>query len=89
MSWGTRTLVEASKDAIEVPDPVLSDDVGSEQAEQLTAAREALAALVGAVGRPGDKVVVTLSGHANPGHAPRPGWANECITVQVTAVPQD
>ncbi len=89
MSWGTRTLVEVSKDAINIPDPVLSDEVESEQAEQLAAAREALAALVDAVGRPGDKVVVTLSGHANPGHGPRPGWANECVTVQVTAVPQD
>ena len=26
---------------------------------------------------------VTLSGHANPDHEPRPGWANDVVTVIV------
>lgn len=26
---------------------------------------------------------VSMSGHANPGHKPREGWANDAITVSV------
>jgi len=37
-----------------------------------------------AVGGQGKKFVVTMSGHSNPGHEPRPGWANDVITVSVT-----
>ena len=28
---------------------------------------------------------VTLSGHANPGHKPRQGWANDLVTVSVSS----
>lgn len=58
-------------------------------------AREHLAACAaGAVGqasvtgRHTDEVTVTISGHANPGHAPAEGWANEMtqVTVSVTNV---
>lgn len=32
----------------------------------------------------GDALVnVTLSGHANPGHRPRQGWANDAIHISV------
>lgn len=30
-------------------------------------------------------VHVTLAGHANPGHKPRAGWANDSVTVTVTS----
>lgn len=30
-------------------------------------------------------VNVTLSGHANPSHRPRRGWANDAVTVTVTS----
>ena len=35
-------------------------------------------------------VNVTLSGHANPGHKPRQGWANDYVAVHVSsaAVPE-
>lgn len=39
-------------------------------------------ARVGAVG--GEKVSVSLSGHANPNHEPNPPWANDTISVSVT-----
>lgn len=41
------------------------------------------------VGRPEDHVQVQITGHANPGHEPVTGWADESITVTVRAVPAD
>jgi hypothetical protein len=32
----------------------------------------------------GGRVHVSLGGHANPGHLPTSGWANDAITVSVT-----
>lgn len=86
MSWGTRSDA-STKDYIRIVDVVFSEDVKDEQAAQVAAAVDAAKALAAVVGRSDDRVVVTMSGHANPGHAPRLGWANECITVTVSAVP--
>ena len=47
----------------------------------------ALSGLLEVVGRDGDQVNVTVSGHANPGHAPTPGWADETVTITITQVP--
>ena len=89
MSWSTSTgTVPVAKDELALKEPILSDVVEAEQAEQFEAAQEAARLLIRAVGREGDEVVVTLNGHANPGHGPREGWSNETITVQVTAVPR-
>lgn len=33
-----------------------------------------------------DAVRVAISGHANPGHAPREGWSDEHLTISVAAV---
>lgn len=86
MSWNTHTD-SVAKDAITVPTPHLSDVVEAEQAEQFQAAVDAAKALARVVGRDGDEVIVTMSGHANPGHGPREGWANEMISVTVSARP--
>lgn len=53
--------------------------------DQFEAARDAAYAIMasGATGGPDKKFVVTMSGHANPGHEPRPGWATDTITVAV------
>lgn len=88
MSWSTSTSVGMAKDAVEVDAPVLSDAVEVEQGEQFAAALAAAKLLLAAVGRPGDKVVVLLNGHANPGHAPRPGWDDEQIVITVRAIPE-
>lgn len=54
-------------------------------ADHLAAAKEAAALLAAAIGQPGDKVTVSMSGHANPGHAnPFEGWGNEFIQINVS-----
>ena len=56
-------------------------------ADQIHAARAAAVALADAVARPGDVVRITMSGHSNPDRAPRPGWADQTVTVTVVQVP--
>lgn len=56
-------------------------DWDEEVAEQVRAAIEAAVGVAPAVG--GDKVTVTIAGHANPNHEPREGWANDEVTVTV------
>jgi hypothetical protein len=88
MSWSTSTPEAVAKDAIALNEPPLSDVVEAEQRAQFETATEVAKALAEVVGRPGDKVIVTLSGHANPDHGQREGWANEVVTVCVYAIPQ-
>jgi len=53
--------------------------------EQFDAALLAMRCLLaGAVGA--GNVNITLSGHANPGHQPRQGWANDYVSVHVSSV---
>jgi hypothetical protein len=56
----------------------------TEVTDHLTAAKQAIATLAAAIGRPDDELVVTISGHANPDHAPRDGWADEFISISVS-----
>lgn len=54
--------------------------------EQFTAARDGACALIlsGAVGdQATHKFFVNLSGHANQGHAPAEGFANDAVTISV------
>jgi hypothetical protein len=52
-------------------------------AEQFEAALAAAQAIL-ASGAVGDTpVLVNLSGHANPGHTKRPGWANDTVTISI------
>ena len=93
MSWSTRTAEPITKDhagrvgddAIPVPSNV---EPGSEADDQFRAATSFLRSLALAVGRPGDHVTIAVSGHANPGHAPASGYAEETVTITVTAVPR-
>jgi hypothetical protein len=87
MSWSTHTPDAVAKDAVELDEPQLSDVVEVEQRAQFEAAVVAAQALAKVVGRDGDTVHVSISGHANPDHAPRDGWANEMISVTVSANP--
>jgi len=88
MSWSS-SVGPVAKDEIDPTVPATSDVVEAEQREQFEAAKEAAAVLAKAVGREGDDVFVTLSGHANPGHGPRQGWAAESVTISVTARPSE
>jgi len=87
MYWSTGTPEAVAKDAIALDEPQLFDVVEVEQREQFEAAVEAAKALAKVVGRAGDAVMISVSGHANPGHGPREGWAHEMITVRVLAQP--
>jgi len=89
MSWSTHSGGPVAKDAIDPAKPHLSDTVADEQRAQYDAALAAARAIAATVGRPDDRVTVRLSGHANPGHGPRPGWAHEVVTVTVEAVPAE
>lgn len=54
---------------------------------QIAAAREAALGLITAVARPEDRVRITMSGHSNPDGAPRPGWADQMVTVSISQIP--
>jgi outer membrane protein TolC len=68
------------------PSPTLpSSDVVQEMDEQVAAAKSAMKAFTAAF-RPEAALLGSAYGHANPGHAPRDGWANDTVSVQVTEV---
>lgn len=54
----------------------------------LDAVAETVARLATAVGRDEDTIAVSISGHANPGHAPTEGYAEECVTISLSVVQQ-
>lgn len=93
MSWSTWTTEPVNaEDAVTVrPELSTVQFVNEEQKaateDQIKAAHKAVAALLKAVGRKGDQYRVTISGHANPDHAPLESWADEMITVTVAQVP--
>lgn len=89
LSWSTCSADSVNKSSIDVKPIPLNDEVDQEQTEQIDVAIAAAKLLAGAVGRPGDEVFVSISGHANPGHAPKEGWSNETVTVSVTAKPKE
>ena len=64
-----------------------------EHREQLAAVKASAKALIasGALGDAGDGRIFTVSmgGHANAGHQPRPGWANDAVYVNVQSNPAD
>lgn len=51
--------------------------------EAIAGAIKAAVAVVPVVA-PDQEVTVTLSGHANPGHMPTAGWANDTVTITVS-----
>lgn len=64
-----------------------STEAADERTDHLTAALVVLDRMLEAVGRPEDDVIVSIIGHANPDHAPAEDWANEQLTISVTARP--
>lgn len=60
-----------------------------EAGDQFEAAWQAAEAIIigGSVGNTLErKFHIVLSGHSNPDHAPRAGWANDCVNVSVSQV---
>lgn len=62
------------------------DGFSDEVQEQVDAAIECAAILASCVG--GEKVNVSINGHANPGHKPHPSYANDTVLVSVTNADQ-
>jgi hypothetical protein len=57
-----------------------------EENDQVEAAHKAAEAIIasGSAGAEGKDFFISLSGHTNPNHEPRPGYANDCISVTVS-----
>ena len=54
--------------------------------DQFDAAAAAAQSIIdsGVIGGEGKQFYVAMSGHANPGHEPRAGWANDAVTIQIS-----
>ena len=95
MSWGSTPIKPA--DAAHINEAI--DEAGivgmesDEHREQLAAAKEAAKALIASGvlgdGADGRLFIVRMNGHANPGHQPTPGWANDAVSVSVSSEPAD
>lgn len=79
MSWSVRKMLGPTwRDEALAQNPECGD--------QFDAAKAAVAGIIasGAVGDPKGKFEVAMSGHANPDHAPRQGWANDQVVISIT-----
>jgi hypothetical protein len=61
--------------------------VEAAQSDVVSACERAAEIIAAALGRPSDRIRVSVVGHVNPDHAPCPGWADEFATVSVYVVP--
>lgn len=83
MSWSASYIWNGNKQTeISVH---LQTELPVESKAQADVAFDASAALIlsGAVGSPEKKYKVMLSGHANPGNEPNPGWSNDSLTINI------
>lgn len=90
MSWYANALSvprepEVAERQIRAVQPTGTEGAADEVAEQYEVAVAAALAIIasGSVGTTAS-LRVALSGHANPGHGKREGWANDTITVTVS-----
>ena len=74
-------FTRAAAEQREALDPLVQTSF-DDHVERLAAA---LPALVEVTGSDRAAVTVVVSGHANPGHGPREGWADEFVSVAVHA----
>lgn len=83
MSWSMMLSVEDNSiEVLGVP-PTTEEE---HTKEQVTVAKRVVRSLVksGAFGDPLGAYDVTISGHANPGHTPTAGWANDSISINLS-----
>lgn len=91
MSWGlpgVQAPLSGLADALQKTkaDYVAEVDLSVDALAQIDAAVTAAVALAAAVDDGTSPISVSLSGHANPGHRPTQGWANDCVTIYVNNV---
>lgn len=98
MSWSASKVNVVDINEFDVDDPRELAELGwfvsaslddEETRGQILTALASAKRQFGEVTREGDAANVTISGHTNPGKAPRPGWADQYITVAVTQVPAE
>lgn len=95
MSWNSTPIKPADGEHItaEIASAKCSGMVSPEHEDQLRQAKAAAIAMImsGALGDPLDGRVFTVSlhGHANEGHQPKPGWADDALSVYVQSFPAD
>lgn len=84
MSWFYSTVIEAGSDLDAEDIQTKIREQNPDGLDQLDAAIMAAELLMDSPSL-GDakEYYVSMSGHANPGHKPREGWANDAITVSV------
>jgi len=87
MSYTLSTIAPKPEftDAVDatVDDHVVVGEAADEARRHLDAAAAAAALLAEAIGVDEDKLAVSISGHANPGHGKVEGWSDEFITISV------
>lgn len=90
MSWGISIpettqaeVAEHLRKAVDDYKAGLTDSLSTEAEGQIEAAAKAFADVVATGALGGGPVTGSLSGHANPGHKPKPGWAGDAISVSV------
>lgn len=90
MSWGINTVAAAADIDMAIDALVVPGDHITESDDQIAAAKVAAKQLV-ASGGAGSPAYwnVSLSGHANPGHAEVAGSSNEVISVSVNATDEN
>jgi hypothetical protein len=84
MSWSvSATLPDPSSDVNTMKESALSQN--PECSDQFDAALAAMSTIIasGTVGDQSKQFYVSMSGHSNPNHEPREGWANDMITISI------
>lgn len=86
MSWSARLRVRAGETEPRDGDVTLSnvDEVPGHLEQYREAVASAFGILLsGVVGGKDKDYMLNLSGHANEGHEPASGWANDAITISI------
>lgn len=99
MSWSMSASIKPNDDVQAVLDARVEElnpaaaaaayGAEAESAAQVLEACEVVSSLIysGALGEPASSAFsVSISGHANPGHAPTSGWSNDVININVTRI---
>lgn len=88
MSWTLSAQIEPGEDFdLKIAKAEVNGPNDPWITEQSRVAKEAAIDLI-ASGKLGDPSTfgffVSLTGHANTGHAPSPGWVNDCVTISIS-----
>lgn len=90
MSWTASATIKDTADLSKLEDSLA--DLTNESREQYEVACDAVQTILdsGALGRvDGSRsFAISLSGHANAGHEPAEGWANDALTISIAQIPE-